>query len=218
MRDHLRALFVAFHVIAVLILALPQPGSFMHERMWRRPPAQAAFRSASDAARAVGADLSPAEVQDIAWAVGSAWQRARRRTVRHLDRYVTLCGVKQGWSMFADVPETSGRLEVEVERGGAWAPAYISQDPGHDWRGGELRQERLRAFISDFSWRRRKGTFPRFAEALGRRAAADFPDATRLRARMRTVHFPDPATLRETGAIRLGEPYFETTVDLGRWR
>lgn len=218
MRDHLRALFITLHVVVVLILAFPQPGAFMHEKQWRRPDVQAAFQNVSEALRAVGADLSPAEVQDIAWAGGSAWQRGRRRTVQHLQFYVKHCGVKQGWSMFANVPEKSGRLEIEVERGAVWEPVYRSQDPDLDWRGGELRQERLRGYISDFSWRRRKGTFPRFVEALGRRAAVDFPDATRLRARMRTLHFPDPATLRRTGAVRVGDPYFETTVHLSEWR
>lgn len=218
MRDHLRALFISLHVTVVLVLAFPQPGAFMHEKQWRRPDVQAAFGSVSQALGVVGAELSPAEVQAIAWEGGSLWQRGRRRTVKHLQFYVKYCGVKQGWSMFANVPQKSGRLEIEIEQGGVWEPIYISQDPAHDWRGVELRQERLRGYVSDFSWRRRKGTFPRFVEALGLRAAVDFPSATRLRARMRTLHFPDPATLRETGAVRVGEPYFETTVHLSEWR
>ncbi|MEC8423157.1 MAG: hypothetical protein VX000_05230 [Myxococcota bacterium] len=218
MRDHLRALLVTCHILVVMVLAFPQPGLFMHKRAWAKPEAQDAFGALSRGMGRLGVAVTPAEIESILWTAGSAWQQARRKTVQHVQFYVNHCGVKQRWSMFASVPAKSGRLEIELEQGGAWSTIYVAQDPERDWRGSVLRQERLRAYISDFAWHRRGATFPRFVDALALRAGSDFPDATRLRARMRTLHFPPPATLRETGSRTVGAPYFETTVDLGAYR
>ena len=219
MRDQLRAVLILLHVLAVGFLALPQPGVFMHERQWRQPEVQQVFRAVSQGLGTVGYTMPPADVHALAWDLGTEWKSGRRRIARYLQPYVKYCGIKQGWSMFAHVPWRSGRLEVELDDGtGEWRPIYVSQDPEHDWQGRVLRQERMRAYISDFAWRRRKGVFPRLAEALALRAAEDFPEATRLRARMVTVQIPGPAALRQTGELEVGEPYFEAVVALGDYR
>jgi hypothetical protein len=213
MRDHLRALLITLHIAAVVFLALPSPGKFMIEKNWRDPDAQQAFRGI---AGVLG--VPKQQVQDTLWELGLGWKRLRGVVVEPLGPYVAYMGVKQSWAMFAQVPDRSGRLEVHIEQDGEWRPLYISQDPEHDWRGSELRQERLRGALADYSWRRRKGRFPGFTEALALRAAADFPDATRLRADMVHVGIPEPAELRERGGLEIGEPYFTYTVFLEEFR
>jgi len=209
MRDHLRAVLIPLHIAAVVFLALPAPGKFMIEKEWQKADAQQAF-----GAMAGVLGVPRATVQDRLWDLGLVWQDLRQAIAGPLHPYPAYLGVTQGWAMFAQVPDRSGRLEVYIEEEGDWRPLYISQDPAHDWRGSELRQERLRGFLSDFSWRRRKGRFPGFAEALALRAAADFPEATRLRAEMVHVGIPEPAVLRAQGGLDIGEAYFQHTVFL----
>jgi hypothetical protein len=218
MRDHVRAAFVAFHLLVVVVLGLPQPGGFMHERLWRKPEVVGAIRTATRVVNAVGIGLSEDEVKDVAWGAGLAWQKARRRTVQHLTWYVDYCGVKQGWSMFASLPKRSARLEVQIEEDGVWRTVYRAQDPDADWRGRQLRQERVRAFVNNFAWKRHQRGFPVFADALAVRASGDFPEATRLRAHMVPVQLVAPAALRAAGALPEGAPYWQATVDLSAFR
>jgi hypothetical protein len=218
MKDHLRAIVITAHIAVVFILAFPAPGGAMHERAFKSPALRAWWERAAAVSTAVGRPMETDEAAELAWAIGRRWQRARRRTVQHLQFYVKYCGVKQGWTMFGKVHRRPGRLEVHLEENGEWRPLFVPLHPEHDWREGQLRQERIRGYISDFALRRREGTFPRLAQAIAQRAAADFPDATRVRARMVPLLIPKPAKLRSAGEIPLGAPYFESIVPLDPYR
>ena len=213
MRDHLRAALITLHIGAVVFLALPAPGKFMIEKEWQKPDAQQAFGAISGVL-----GVPRKVVQDRLWGLGLVWKDLRQAVAGPLRPYSVYMGVTQGWAMFAQVPDRSGRLEIHIEEEGVWRPLYISQDAEHDWRGAQLRQERVRGFLSDFSWRRRKGRFPMFTEALALRAADDFPDAVRLRAEMVHVGIPDPDVLREQGGLDIGKAYFQHTVFLEEFR
>ena len=53
---HLRAAFVAFHVVAILTLALPSAGAGMGRSAWKDPTVQAEFRAWADRFRFLGVE------------------------------------------------------------------------------------------------------------------------------------------------------------------
>lgn len=215
LRDHARAALVLLFAGVVVLYALPAPGLVLNKRKFRHPVARDWFERISAASAAIGQPMSPAEVSELAWSLGTDAKRLRRRAVRPFAPFVELFGLQQSWTMFASAPSTTGVLEVAVERDGAWQTVYTPLSEGARWQAALLEHPRVRSYASEFGWRRGKERFPRFAAALALRARPTHPDATRLRARMVPVTLPPPPALAADRVLPRGAPYFEAVVPLG---
>ena len=65
LRDHLRALFVVFHLVAITLMALPAPGGAMNRAAWADPTVQGEFAAWTSRINALGVAISQEELEDI---------------------------------------------------------------------------------------------------------------------------------------------------------
>jgi hypothetical protein len=217
-RDHIRALLITAHLVFVFALSTPAPGLFMREKAFQRPDVQEWFGRFAAVSTAVGRPTDREAVTASAWALGERWQTARRRTLQYVHPYAEYCGVRQGWYMFAGVLSKSARLEVDIEFEDEWLPLFHPFVADAQWRRQQLRSARVRTALQPLVFHRREGRAELLAERLAIHAAAEFPEATRLRVQMVPVRIPPAAQLRKLGELPRGEPYFVNVVDLDDYR
>ncbi|MFT5454161.1 MAG: hypothetical protein ACI9K2_000637 [Myxococcota bacterium] len=192
-----------FHVVAIAVLAIPQPPDSLRTTEASRKHVEAVAEWA-EAAGALG--LPPAAVEQTLLEVLPLWSAALRKVQRPFRPYPAITGAKQSWKMFGQVPTRSARLEIDVRRAGTWEPLYRPQSAEHDWQGRLLRQERMRALSSAFAHRQFRRGLRKLADRLAERARGTVPGDA-IRVQMRTVRIPPPRKLRPDGWI-LGEPYW----------
>jgi hypothetical protein len=146
-RDHLRAGLIALHMLALLIMCLPVPGSpdaarkkgsMLHKQVqdWRK------------AAKAVGIRLSQEEAVDLAVDVATRMRKVRSNAAGLVKPYIRRVGAGQSWQMFGAVVRTPGRLRIELFEGGTWRDLYVHGDDSHAWNGRLLYSERVRALMT----------------------------------------------------------------------
>lgn len=209
-RDHLRAAAVVVYVLMVVLYALPAPGLVLNKRKFRHPVARDWFARVAGWSTAAGRPMTPAEVSDVAWSIGTDARHLRRRAVRPFAPIVERFGLQQGWHMFASAPARVGVMEVAVEQDGAWRTVYAPLRADARWSAGLLEHSRVRSYTSEFGLRRHKERLPRFTRALALRAAADHPGATALRVQMVPVQLPPAELLAADPTLPRGEPFFVT--------
>ncbi len=196
---HLRAVLILLHVVAVTALAFPAPVGGMNERAFAQPSVQASFESTAATLRSLGLDVSKDALQAWLWGHGNRFMAVRKQLLRPLHPYADLTGSHQGWRMFSSLNRRAAWLVVDLEEGGDMRTIYRMRSDRYTWRRRQLDQERTRALVNGWCWGRNKGSYKRFAQWLGRQAAADFPDATAIRVHMDRAALPDPATLHADG-------------------
>ncbi|MFT4979365.1 MAG: hypothetical protein ACI8S6_005275, partial [Myxococcota bacterium] len=133
----------------------------------------------------------------------------RRAALTPFNRYYRLCGTSQGWSMFGILNHTPARLEIDIDRGDGWQPLYHANDATADWRAGLWRQERMRAFVNNFSWRRSRTRYRQLVDWVAAEVTATEPSAQAIRVLLRPRPMPEPSELRASG-LSHGEPYWVT--------
>lgn len=228
LRDHLRGAFVLFHVAAVTLLAVPSPGEVTRKEL-RKPSLVETMEAGAQVLGALGQPTSVEALSESVYQRAKSLQSARRTLLSPLRPYERIAGVEQGWTMFGIANLHPGRLEVYVRGavGGqtsappsadGWRLVYRSRDPELDWRAGQLDEERIRTLVNNFSWRRGHSGWGPWVDWLAGAAAADFPEATALKAQMVSMRIPPPAELRATGALREDAVYWPEERSLDRLR
>ena len=97
-----------------------------------------------------------------------------------------------------------------------WNRRFIMGSDEATWLRSQIEQERFRAIVSSFAWKRGETHYSRLGHWLSLRAAVDFPDAQVLAVRMVTLEIPRPAELRSLETVPLGETYWERQWPLSR--
>jgi hypothetical protein len=210
--DHLRALLVTAHLLAIGALAIPAPVGGMNERAFQDPNVQASFAAWARPFAALGLPVTPATVESIAWVGGRLLVDGRAALVAPLRPYVTFAGVGQHWSMFGQVNARPARFEVWLDEGDALTLLYAPHDPEARWMAPVLEHERIRTLFGHFDWRTHRRAYAGLAAWLGPRAAAAFPTAEGLVVQMVEAPIPAPAALRASGALPEGKAYWVTRV------
>lgn len=214
MWDHVRALLITVHLLAVVLSALPAPVG-MRAQDLEDPSFRESLAPIHGALQAAGYGGSEDDLARQLFEAGEALLETRRTVLRPFDLYYRHLGTRQSWRMFGTVNDKPARVEVFLDHGdGTWAPLYIAREPEHAWRAHQLDQERFRAFMNDYSWRRDKRSWDHFTAWLARQAARDFPEASRLQALVRYRPIPRPAKLRELGERPSGKAFWTVEHDL----
>ena len=78
MRDHLRALLVSLHLLAVFLLSLPAPAGMTRESL-QEENLQSSFQAWAETAQRVGLDLESEDVQELSWTWGNRVLGVRKR-------------------------------------------------------------------------------------------------------------------------------------------
>jgi hypothetical protein len=205
-RDHLRAAALAAHVVAITLLALPQPA--VSEQDLATDGVTAWFSRAAELLGGVGVAATGDDVARVAVPLARQYDAARRALTRVPATYARVVGAGQSWRMFSEVRADSAALRIEVRRPGARRPVVVfQQGRAQGLDRGWLGHERMRAQINLFKAKKARAEYDRFLRLLAPRLGVRFPDAVAFRVSMVPVSWPGPERLAAEG-ITEGEPYW----------
>jgi len=182
---HIRGLLVLFHVVAVAVLALPNPSLTLNRRAWRQPTVQQEFRIWAKNLRSFGIKLTPKQLENELWKLAKKAMKWHGKLVAPFFPYERYIGAQQNWFMFVAPHRYPSRLSIELAGADKkWRPIYIARSPKYNWRGQQLDHDRVRAALFRYGWRSYYSTFKKFSKWLAKRAKKDFPKAHKIRMRM----------------------------------
>ncbi|MEM7158202.1 MAG: hypothetical protein AAF799_35500 [Myxococcota bacterium] len=194
---HVRALLVALHIVAVLLLAIPDAGGVALERAsWKNPTVQAELSAWAERLSTLGYHTDTATLEGDVYAVAKSWTgtlKALRVPVRPYSDYL---GVRQTWRMFVAPHRHPATLHVDIEEDGQWRPIHVARSDEYDWRRGQLDHPRMRSMLFRYGWKRYDRYYRGLTRWLATQAAGDFPQATRVRIRMYGFRTPTPEEVR----------------------
>jgi len=170
---------VSAHLVAVTLGAAPSASGGLNRSAWQDPTVQAEFAAWS--ARLGGWGGTPAALEQRLWGVAVGWEAGRSWVLAPFQPYYRWCGTWQSWKMFVAPHTHPTQLRIEVERGGVWQLAYVERSAEARWLAGKLDHDRFRSVIFRAGWPHYQPLRQHFAAWAARRAAVDFPDATRIR-------------------------------------
>lgn len=183
---HVRAAFVAFHVCAVTLAALPATNSALKRSAWKDPTVKAEL-----SVWAARFGMEEEAFTDRAWDLAVGWYKVRTNVLRPFDPYLKLGQLDQSWQMFVAPHVWPTRLRIEERRaGGGWEPLYEEGSDTATWQASALRVERLRASIFRWGWVAYADAYHRGCEALGRRRYAEDPTVEAVRCRFAKAKTP----------------------------
>ncbi|MCO4744708.1 MAG: hypothetical protein KC912_07965 [Proteobacteria bacterium] len=174
---YVRAAFIAFHLVAISLMAMPAPGGGMSRSAWKDPTVQAEFRAWTDRVNAMGADVTQQEFEDRLWDFATGFMKARTKVLAPLGPYFKYTGAKQSWRMFVAPHRFPARLEFRVRIDGDWQTIYRARSDEYTWLGTELDHDRMRSAQFRYGWSQYAGTYRRFSDHYAARALEDYPDA-----------------------------------------
>ena len=193
---HLRGLFVAGHLVAITLMALPAPEGGMNRASWQDPTVQGELAAWTGRLNRLGVDVTPAQVEEALWQAAVDYMRLRGRVLAPFQLYYAYCGTGQSWRMFVAPHRYPTRLHIDLEEHGRWRPLYAERDPRHDWLGRWLDHHRMRSAVFRFGWQEFGGDYRQFVDWVARRAALDFPAASRVRVYFVKYRTPSPEEVR----------------------
>jgi hypothetical protein len=188
---HLRAALVTAHIVAIFACAFPSPSGGMNRSSWRDPTVQAEI-----AAWGERLSVPPDVLEEHLWSLATAFMGLRKKALAPFQPYYHHAGTWQAWHMFVAPHRNPARLHIDIDRDGTWETVYISRDPQLRWRAELFDHSRGRAALFRYSWRHYRVPFRHLGEWLARKAAEDFPDASRMRTRWYRYRTPTPEEVR----------------------
>lgn len=200
----LRAAFVLFHVLMVVVLSLPRPGQLDKPSAWQKPRVQRNFATGTRLLRGLGVPLEDGTLQAYTWDAAQFYLRAQDVLAKPFAPYVRAVGIRQGWRMFLTGGREASREHIEIMEDGRWRTLYVRGSDQHRWLGRELDYHRLRK-LCGFATKGHDGEWEAFAQFLAHRAAREFPRASALR--LRTELFEVPTAAETRAGLKL-EPSF----------
>ncbi len=217
-RDHLRALFVAAHLFAITVMALPNPGR-VSEKDLANPALQEVFSDWRSVAAGLGIELSPEDTNTLALTFANRFMGIRDVVLTPFRPYFKYTGTHQTWQMFGYLNRSPARFSIYVfEPGQGWQPIYLARDPDLAWRKRFFDSERMRGMMNRYSWKENHRGYNTFVDWLACEAAADFPTASSIRVAMEQVRLPEPETFRELGKIPTKQIYWVERRNLASCR
>jgi len=218
MWDQLRALLIGIHLVAVVAMAIPAPVEVNRVDV-DDPQVIEGMTPLHETATTMGYRGDARTFRVALFGLGKAIIAVRTAALQPFVPYYKYAGTKQSWRMFGSVPTKPARVEIRIDHGdGEVVPLFYARHPEHRWRAQQFDQERFRAFMNDFSWRRDKRAWRFFGDWVARQAAVDFPEATRIHLRVRYRPVPRPDELRRVGHIADGETFWGASRDLADFR
>jgi hypothetical protein len=182
-----RAVLVLLHLLAIVVLALPNVRAGLDKSSWADPTVQDEFR-----AWAERFDVEPKELEASAWRLATAWDRLHQMLLTPFAPYRDVLGVRQPWVMFVAPQTHPARIEIGIFERGAWRTIYRERSPHEEWRRSLFDQDRMRSALFRFAWDKYGASYREFTEWAAREAFAEFPDADAVRVRMFRYRTPGP--------------------------
>ncbi len=210
-RAPLLAVFVAFHVLAMLVLALPANGRLGDRAVWQSRENQLQFARWARLASKLGVARDGPELEQLLWRLVQSYLGARQVAVAPFELYREYCGMGQGWRMFSNPQSHPAYIHVELRRGASFEPIYLSRSSQYDWRARQLDHHRVRKLFGRIARSTEQDLWEQFGAWAAQRAAQDFPDALELRIWQERRRTPEPGSAETAVAA---EPEQVRTYDL----
>lgn len=192
---HLRAALVAFHLLAIVLSAIPAPAGGMNRKNWADPTVQGEFEAWG---RRLGIDAD--RLEDALWSLARTWMGFRELYLTPVRPYLELTGTDQPWRMFVAPHRYPARYQVQVRAADAgaddWETVFEERSPTAQWRASFFAQERVRSALFRYSWPEYSHDARRFCDHLGRRLFEERPGAEWVRCRYWKAKSPSPEEAR----------------------
>lgn len=215
---HLLGIFVIYHLAALVLQALPDPGVGLKRSAWQEPTVQQEFRVWAGFFSRFGREVTVDELQRRLWEIAQAVTSTRKALVRPFAPYVDYVGMRQPWRMFVAPHRFPTSLVIDVREGdGPWRTIFVERSNEHTWRRAIFDHDRMRAALFRYGWPEYNGTYRDLGRFIARKAAADFPEATQVRVRMLKRRSPTPEEVR-AGQIPEGDYRQELVIALEGFR
>ena len=212
---HAIGAFIAYHLVAVTLKAVPTPEDGLSRDMWRDPSVQAELHAWWDRAKAVGFhELTYARWEEFLWELANKYCELRFQALRPFEAYYRYAGTFQAWPMFIAPQRYPTRFSIDVQIDGAWQNIFTEDDPQHAWMAREFGDTRFRSVFFRLPWSNFQGELAHFTDWVTRRAGEDFPKATRARVRLFHYRTPRPDEVLAHAPIEGDTQLLER--DLGR--
>lgn len=185
-RPHVIGALLLFHVVGVMLQAFPAVSGGMNKKAWKDPTAQAEFHQWADVARSVGWDTTDENFEEFLWDAAQTFMDARKVVLKPWRKYLRATGAQQGWRMFVAPHRYPSWVVVELEfptddGKGEWREMYRSRSAEKTYLRTQLDYHRMRKYTFLSSWKHRRRAYRDLRDFFARRAAVDFPQASRLR-------------------------------------
>lgn len=201
---HVRAAFVAFHLLAITLDASPSPGAGMSRAAWKDPTVQAEF---GRWAGILGMDSATLEAQ--LWDTATTFTETRRTVMTPFWPYLEATGTSQAWQMFVAPHRFPTRMQLQVHRSGHdhddYQTIFEERSDVFTWRQARFNSERLRAAIFRWGWPNYQKAWQAACKVFARELMAEDAEIDVLRCRMFKQRSPSP------------EEFIQNTADPGDW-
>lgn len=199
LRSQLRALFVAVHVAAIALSAVPSPEGGLSRANWNDPTVQGEMAAWS---RVFG--MKPEPFTDALYGVAVRYQEGLDVILWPVVRWERLTGTGQSWKMFIAAHRFPSRLRIEARPAASgsrraapaddagWELLFEERSPDATWMAAAFDVERLRASIFRWSWPGYAKSGKRACAALALRAFAEDPARVEVRCRFLKVRSLSP--------------------------
>ena len=175
---HVRGILVAAHILAVIVLAIPDAGEAGTNRaVWNTPTVKGEFEAWAEKLRGYGFDVEADELEEDMWSAANGWTDGLATIRTPLQPYVEYAGVRQRWRMFVGPHRHPAILHVAVHEQGQWRAVYIPRRDEYAWRKDQFDHIRLRSALFRYGWPSHARDYGRLAVWIAHRAAEDFPEA-----------------------------------------
>jgi hypothetical protein len=187
LRRNLRALFVAFHLAAVSVAALPGPVEGMDRRAWKSPTVQGEV-----GAWAAWLGMAPARLEGRLWRIARAWMEARRRVLWPFQPYLDVTGCEQPWRMFVAAERFPTRFQIQAHAARGWETLFEERSEEHAWRRALFDQDRVRGALLGYGWPAHADDYRRGCDYFARAIFAERAEVSEVRCRLRRQRSPSP--------------------------
>lgn len=181
---HARAAFVLLHVLAMLVLALPDASRLGDRAVWKARGTQLDFKQWAERLQGLGFDTDAKRFERWLWDLSQGYLKLRAVLVAPFDPYRRVAGMTQSWRMFSNPQRRPARLHIDVKDGGQWRPLYVGRSDEFEWRREQFDNNRVRKLIGRFARNIRRGNYRLLARWVARQAAHDYPAASEIRVRL----------------------------------
>ena len=207
MRDHLRALLITLHIIAVVLMAAPVPQGGMSRSAWKSAMVQDEIT-----AWAARLSMDPGALEADLWQIAEGLNKTWKGAVAPFRPYYRHCGTTQSWRLFVIPQRYPAQLHIELRYPGQdFQPLYIARSDEAVWMRQTLDTERMRSLLFRLSWSHYKRRYLTFGKWIATQAAAEFPEADAVRLRWFRQQTPTPA---QVAAGTAPEGAFENDLKL----
>lgn len=194
---HVRVWLVGLHVVAILVMAIPNTGPGLNRSSWRNQTVQDELETWAERLSSLGIEVTPKALEDWAYAQAKRMHTMRSGITAPFEPYRHYVGVRQPWNMFVAPHRHPAVLVVDVRVEGKWRPLYRVRSDEYDYRRAFFDHDRIRAMLFRYGWPVYRTSYDNFARWLAKQIARDVPEADKARMLLERVPTPTPEQARE---------------------